>query len=118
MNKSVINVLFVVFVIANFFDALFTTMVVQKFGYDMELNPLIRWLMETSNSTLALWFWKAAVLVFLWTTIKKSLEAKAETFSIGITASVLPEFWILVLVLCNLGIGLLVIWDGYLYYTV
>jgi hypothetical protein len=69
VEESVAWPMFWLLVLLNFFDSFFTSLLVWYRGYEIEGNPVFRWMMETSQSVAPIWICKAAVLVFLYTAL-------------------------------------------------
>lgn len=62
--------LFIVLVLLNLIDTASTIHVINAYGtYDVEQNPVVRWMLEVTDTTDSLWFAKllvvGVVLVFL-----------------------------------------------------
>lgn len=58
--------LLLTFTLLNVGDYLTTKIIVTEHGFEAELNPLMRWLMETADSTGGMFWAKVIILAMLW----------------------------------------------------
>lgn len=72
------NQLFLLLSLLNFLDYWSTNLIITKYGYDMEANPVMRWLMYYADTPLALLFAKIVVISAVWYWVDTKLRATSQ----------------------------------------
>lgn len=94
MKRLDLVTLFAIFLVLNIVDGFNTQYLVWLGGYDIEFNPIVRWLLIAAESTLILWLWKFIILLAVWAvsatcSIKTKYEPRWRRIMIGACGALL-----------------------------
>lgn len=93
--------MFPMFVLLNVFDCTLTTFLIKRFGFIVELNPIIHSLLAFSDTCLILWLWKLMMLLLVGRVVKHAEGTKHETS------------WKRIMIFANMVMVLVVAWGAY-----